>query len=117
MTTLAFQGSVIEIPTGTIYRTFDLRVPCSPDPSERVIPLTSDAAFIVAMDGLTEINAIDIESDQPVTVVLTSAAGTAQSVPVESIRIVSRAVPFTAISLVRVAGQATTVRLILGQSS
>jgi hypothetical protein len=117
MTTLAFQGTTLALPDGSIYRRFDYRVPCSPDPTERVITLTSDSAFAVNLDGMTEIHALDLESDSPVTVVLTSTAGTAQSVPVESMRIVSRAVPFTAISLVRVAGQATTVRLILGQSS
>lgn len=117
MSTLAIQGSVVDLPSGTIHRSFDDRVPCSPDPSERVISLTSDAAFAVNLDGLTEVHVISLESDRPVTVLLTSTAGTAQALPVESTRIVSRAVPFTAISLVRVAGQATTVRLILGQSS
>lgn len=117
MGTLAIQGAVVELPDGSPVRPFDTRVPCSPDPAERVIALTSDSPTAVALDGMTEIHVIYLEADQPVTVVVTSTAGTAQSIPVESMHLVSRAVPITAISLVRVAGQATTVRLILGQEA
>lgn len=107
-------GSVADLPDGSIARVFDQRVPCSPPPSERVIELTSDASFSVSLDGMTAIHALYLEADASVTLVVTYT-GSPQSIQGESHTIISRAAPITAISLVRVAGQATRVRLILGQ--
>lgn len=117
MSTLLLSGSVVDSPDGSVARPFDFRVPCSPAPEQRVIALTSDAPFSVSLDGLTAINAIYLEADHPVTVRVTSAAGAAQSLPAEMWSLISRAVPITAITLVRVAGQATAVILILGQGA
>lgn len=117
MSTLAFQGAVLEIPDGSPVRTIDVRMPCSPAPEMRVIQLTVDAPVPVALDGLTGVNALYLEADFPVRLVVTSAAGTSQAIPAESISLVSREVAITALSLVRVAGQATTVILILGQEA
>lgn len=117
MATLILQGSIAELPDGSVARTYDVRVPVSPAPSERLITLASDATFAVSLDGATEINVLYVEADFPVTVVVTSAAGTAQSIPVEFLHVVSRERPITAVSLIRAAGQATSVRLILGQGA
>lgn len=117
MSTLAITGSAVDTPGGTISRPFDLRVPCSPDPAGRLIALTSDMAATVGLDGLSGVHALYLEANAPVTANLTFAAGSPQAVKGETIIIVSRAVAITAISLVRVAGQATTVRLILGQGA
>jgi hypothetical protein len=117
MSTLILQGSLAELPDGSVARTYDVRVPCVVPPSERIVTLSSDSAFPVSLDGATEISVIYVEADFPVTVVLTSAAGTAQNAPAELLHLVSREVPITAISLIRAAGQATTVRLILGQGA
>lgn len=117
MSTLALQGTIADLPSGAVFRAFDVRVPCVPAPAMRVIELTADPAFVVNLDGLAEVHVLYVESDQPVTVEVTSDAGVSQSIPLESMFVVSRAVPITAIALVRVAGQATTVRLILGQEA
>lgn len=117
MSTLVISGSVVDTPDGSIARVFDDRVRCTPDPEQRVLALLSDAPQVVSLDGLTAINVIRLDADNPVTALLTSAAGSAQAVIGESLNLISRAVPYTAISLVRVAGQATTVRLILGQGA
>lgn len=117
MGTLAIQGAVVDLPSGETFRPIDERVPCDPAPSSRTIHLADDSPFDVSMDGLDGINALHLAADFPVTVILTSIAGTAQSIPAESMYLISRAVAITAISLVRVAGQVTTVRLILGQEA
>jgi hypothetical protein len=117
MSTLVLQGSLADLPDGSVARTYDQRVPVAPPPSERLIMLASDAPFSVSLDGMTEISVLYVESDFPVTVQVTSDAGSAQSLPVEFLHLISREVPITAISLVRAAGQATTVRLILGQGA
>lgn len=117
MSTLAIQGTVTDLPDGSVFRSFDQRVPCSPDPSERVIELTSDATFSLNLDGLTGVHALHLEADHPVSLVITSSLGASQVVPVEFLELVSTTVAITAIGLTRVAGQATTVRLILGQKA
>jgi hypothetical protein len=117
MGTLVIQGAVVDLPDGSVSRTFDLRVPCSPSPSERIVSLASDAPFDVSLDGMAAVHAIYAEADQPFTLRVDSAAGSSQSIPAESVHIISRAVAITAIALVRAAGQATTVRLILGQEA
>jgi hypothetical protein len=117
MPTLILQGSIAELPDGSVARTYDVRVPCSPAPSERLITLADDAPFAVSLDGWTEIAVLYVEADFPITVSVTSTAGTSQTVPLEFIHLVSREVPITAISLIRAAGQATAVRLILGQGA
>lgn len=117
MSTLILQGSIAELPDGSVARVYDVRVPCSPAPSERLVTLSSNSSFPVSLDGATAISVLYVESDFPVTVVVTSAAGTAQTLPVEFLHLVSRETPITAVSLIRAAGQATTVRLILGQGA
>lgn len=117
MSTVLLQGCVLDSPAGTLFRPFDLRVPCSPDPSERVIALTSDSPFVVVFDGITGVNVLYVESDQPVKMTVDSTAGSAQTLPLEFLALISRSVAITAITFVRVAGQATTVRLILGQEA
>lgn len=116
MSTLAIQGSVVSLPRGEVFAAIDLRVPCDPPPSSRSVTISGDDPVAVALDGLV-VNVVQIAADAPVVVVVTSDAGTSQSIPCESLILVSRAVAITAISLVRVAGQVTTVRLILGQEA
>lgn len=107
----------MDLPSGAVFRAIDIRVPCIPAPAQRIVDLGTDAPVSVGLDGLTDVCVLYLESDNPVTVLLTSPAGSAQSLPLETMYVVSRAAPFTAITLVRVAGQATTVRLILGQEA
>jgi hypothetical protein len=115
MGALAISGSVVDLPDGTIARTFDERIACSPAPERRVVVLSTDSPVSVQLDGLAGVTALFLESSASVAVTLTYGAGSPSDHHGETIIVVSRAVPITAISLVRVAGQATTVSLILGQ--
>lgn len=117
MAALQFQGSLVQLPDGDVFRSLDERMPLASDAATRPVVLTSDAPFAVNLAEMPAVNMLLIESDQPVTVLVTSAAGTAQSLPCEVWFVESRAVPITGISLVRVAGQTTTVRLTLGQGA
>lgn len=117
MGVLAISGSVVELPDGGIARTFDDRIICSPAPERRVVVLSGDAPVSVQMDGLTGVTALFLEATASVTASLAYGAGTPSDHRGETIIVISRAVPITAIALVRVAGQATTVSLILGQGA
>ena len=117
MATLIVQGHAIESPAGEVYAPFNIRVPCNPEPSSRVIALSSDAPFVVSFDGLIGANVVQVEADHPVRMTIDSVAGSAQTIPLEFISLVSRSIDITAITFVRVAGQATTVRLTLGQEA
>lgn len=117
MSTIAIQGTVTDLPDGEVSRQIDQRFACSPPPEKRSIVLTSDAPFVVNLDGMTGINALYIDANNHITAKIDSAAASAQLVPGENMFIVSRAVPITALSLIRVAGQATTVCVIIGQAA
>lgn len=117
MSTLIIEGSVLDLPDGSIARSIRARIPCAPAPAQRIIELTSDSPFGVALDGITKVNALCVESDHPVSMRIDSAAGSSQTIPLESLYLVSRSVAITAITFVRVAGQVTTVRLIFGQGA
>lgn len=117
MASLQFTGSLTQLPDGDVFRSLDRRMPLVSDAASRPIMLTSDAPFVVDLAEMPEVNMLLMEADQPVTVQVTSAAGTSQSLPCEVWFVESRAVPITGIALVRVAGQTTTVRLTLGQGA
>ncbi len=117
MSTLQFQGSLLEMPDGDVFRQIDQRMPLAQPADERSIVLTVDSAVAVDLSAIAAVHMLQIEANNPVTVRVTSTAGAAQSVPSEFLFLVSRAVPITGISLVRVAGQTTTVRLTLGQGA
>lgn len=118
MSTLSIQGTIAELPSAGVSRVLDLRIALARAAERRVIPLTSDAAVVVNLDGWSGLNALAIESDTKITALITSADGTAQAVPVDDLLLlVSRATPITALSLVRVAGQSATAILTLGQEA
>ena len=79
--------------------------------------LIADAVQAVSFDGLSQVHVVAIKTfGGKVTVRLTSADGTTQSVPVDSFAVLmSYAVPFTAIDVARVAGVSTVVNVFLGQ--
>ncbi len=117
MAALQFQGSLVELPDGDVFRSIDLRMPLAVDAAMRPVVLTVDTPVTIDLAEMPAVNMLMIESDQPVTVRVTSASGSAQSLPLEFMFVESRAVPITGIALVRVAGQTTTVRLTLGQGA
>jgi len=117
MGTLAFQGSLAALPDGDVFRPLDVRVPLALPAEVRSVPLAADAPVAVNLAAFGNVHVLLIEADFPVVAAFTSAAGTAQAVPGEIHFLVSRASPITALSLTRVAGQATMVRLTLGQGA
>ena len=81
------------------------------------VSLSSDSPASVDLCGLTNINVLMLKAvGGKVTVDITSADGTDQSIPVDSfLALTTQTVPITAITLTRVAGRATTVSLFLGE--
>ncbi len=81
--------------------------------------LTADPAVAVAFGGLASASVVVIKSvGGKVRVRLTSADGSAQSIPVDSLAIIlSDTVPFSAIDLTRVTGTLTTVKVTLGEKA
>lgn len=117
MATLEFQGSVLSMPDGDVFRSIDQRMPLAQPAAARTFVLTTDSPVVVDLVEMPAVHMLELDADFPVTAVLTSAVGTSQSVPVEFMLLKTRSVPITGISLVRVAGQTTTVRLTLGQGA
>ena len=84
------------------------------------IVLAADAPVAVDFGGgVTSAHVVIIKATGgKVKVALTSADGTLQAIPVDSMLIlISRTVPFTALELTRLAGTATQVEVFLGQVS
>jgi len=81
--------------------------------------LTADSPVSVGFGGLTNCNVLMIKVEVgKVRARITSADGTSQAVPVDTLLILfSSSVPVTAIDLTRVAGVDTTVRVFLGERS
>lgn len=117
MGTLQFQGSLLAMPDGDVFRSIDQRMPLAQDAEKRSIVLAVDSPVVIDLAEMPLVHMLMIEADNPITVRLTSTAGTNQLAPCEFLFLVSRGVPITGISLVRVAGQTTTVRLTLGQGA
>lgn len=117
MGTLQFQGSVLSMPDGDVFRSIDQRMPLAQPAEARTIVLTVDTPVAISLAEIPAVHMLQLDASNPITVLITSAAGAAQSLPVEFLLLVSRSVPITGISLVRVAGQTTTVRLTLGQGA
>lgn len=105
------------LPDGDVFRSIDKRVPLALPVYDIPVPLTVDSAVPVDLSAFGSVHVIMIEADFPVVAKYTSAAGSAQGVPSEFAFLISRQSPITALSLTRVAGQATTVRLTLGQGA
>lgn len=81
------------------------------------IDILSNSPVTVAFGGVTNAHYVVIQSDQKVQVKLTSTDGAAQIVPVDNLLILSAyLVPITAITLVRLAGVDTRVKVFLGES-
>lgn len=84
------------------------------------VTLTTDAPVSLPFGGLASAAALVVKSvGGRITVTLTSAAGAAQVVPVDSfLAMISASVPFTAISVARApGGPDTTVKYFLGQKA
>lgn len=81
--------------------------------------LTVDSPVTINFGGLTEAHVVFIKSDYKVTVRITSADGSTQSIPVEGFfKLLTKGdTPITAIDLTRVAGQVTNVKVFLGEKS
>ena len=117
MATLQVQGSVLSMPDGDVFRPFDERMPLALPAEVRTIVLTVDSPVTISLAEIAPVHMMQVDADFPVVVQLTSAAGTSQGVPIEFMLLKTRSVPITGISLIRVAGQTTTVRLTLGQGA
>lgn len=97
-------------------RTFDERVSLTRQ-AVGTYDLSGDAAVVVDLGGLTQVNVLIVKAvGGKVTVRLTSADGTTQSVPVDSfLALVDRTVPITAIDLTRTPSNSTRVQVFLGE--
>lgn len=80
--------------------------------------LTADPAFPINLTTVPSVSALYIETDAKVTLTLTTADGALQLLPVDGMMIwFSASVPITALSITRLAGTTTNVKLILGQKA
>ena len=79
--------------------------------------LTADAAQDVAFGHISNAHVVIIKTvGGKVRVRLTSADGSQQSIPVDSLLVlISQSVPFTALDLTRVTGVQTNVKVLLGE--
>lgn len=82
-----------------------------------IYDLVSDAAKTVDLGGCTSVHAVTIFTNRPIVVALTSSLGVAL-VPVDdSMILISKTVPFTAITLTRTPATETLVRVFIGQKT
>jgi len=80
--------------------------------------LAADPAVPVAFGGVTDANVVIITSDRKIMLTVTSADGTAQTIPCDGLTVlISETVPFTAITLTRVPATETRVRVFLGEKT
>jgi hypothetical protein len=80
--------------------------------------LSADPAFPVDLTTVPSVNALYIEADSKVKLTITTADGALQVVPVDPMMVwFSATVPITALSITRLAGTTTNVKLILGQKA
>ncbi len=82
--------------------------------------LAVDTAVSVNFGGVTNaaVVLIAVQNGLKVTARITSADGTLQAIPVDdTLILICRSVPVTAITLTRLAATATTVRVFLGQQA
>lgn len=79
--------------------------------------LTADSPVTVSMGGLTSAAVVAVKvTGSKVDATLTSADGTAQTIPVDSLALlISETAPFTALALTRTTGIAARVEVFLGQ--
>lgn len=81
-----------------------------------VVP--GDAAFSIDLTATPNVNMIYIDASSKVMLTITTADGAAQVIPVDPMMLwFSATVPITALSITRVTGTDTTVRLILGDKT
>jgi hypothetical protein len=82
------------------------------------VALDLDAVEVVPFGDVTNAHVVMIKATKKVIARLTSADGALQVVPVDTIlHLISESVPYTAIDLQRVAGQATSVKVYLGEKN
>lgn len=82
--------------------------------------LQSDSPQVVAFGALAFVNVIfvKVNGGSPITLAMTSSAGTLQATPVDSVAfIISQGVNITAIEITRTPGVETLVDIILGQAA
>lgn len=78
--------------------------------------LEADAPVSVALGTMTEVNVLFVKSTAKVRVRITSADGTQQAIPVDSVLLLTaESVGITAVDVMRVTGQDTTVDVLIGQ--
>lgn len=78
-----------------------------------VVDLIADAPVVLPLGGLENVHVLALRSDQPVTLSITTAKGTSQLLPLDSIIWVSKIYPILSASLVRDTGVATRVHFLL----
>lgn len=120
MSVAIINTSIFDSPAGEVDEVAERRITLAQALAKRVVVLGVDSPVSVPLDGLTNVGVVHCvpQDGAAVTMRLTSGAGSQQLVPVDDLAtIISRSVPFTAIDLIRVAGQATTVHLFLGQKA
>lgn len=80
--------------------------------------LTADPAVTVEFDSMTRAEVVIVRCSSKVTVTVTSADGSAQVFPADPLAlIISKTVPYTAVTLTRVAGTETTCQVFIGQKT
>lgn len=120
MGTLQIDGDTVYLPSDA-----DVSAPSQPWPLDERISLSSykviaplsllaDGPIALALDGLS-VNALRVQTNNPITMRITTAAGTTQVIPVDPLAvIVSLTVPITAIDFTRQSGVATEVVVSIG---
>jgi ribosomal protein L10 len=80
--------------------------------------LVVDTPVAVAFGGVASANVVNVFCNRPITVRLTRASASQQSIAVDGwLMLGSKTDPYTAIDLTRVPGQETLVKVFLGQKS
>lgn len=123
MPTAVLTGSITDFPTSEVAAPVCARLELETGLERRSVTLATDSPVAVPF-STPDVSVVRIFVDPKlntstkVTARVTSADGTQQLVPVDPIAIIfSQSVPFTAIDLIRVAGQTTVVDLTLGQKA
>lgn len=78
--------------------------------------LESDALTTVDMGGLNA-HVLIVDATAKCKLHITSADGTAQVIPISSLVLINRDVPITALSVTRLAGTDTDIKVFVGQSA
>lgn len=82
--------------------------------------LVGDGPVVVDFGGVVDANVVMIVADRPISIILTCpsiASGAPQTITGDSIRLISRSIAYTAISIQRQPATLTNVTVFLGEKA